>query len=158
MVMLPPFSAQNAELDKAVLYRVSSLLLVSSFLREPSRNVTLLKVSIGNNEVKFSMYADDTTVFVRDTDSIIHLLNLLQQFKVCSGLEINTSKTEAVWLGCWKNRPDTPFGFKWPQKPICALGVFFSNDTSKANELNFKNRICGLERILNIRKCRKPTL
>ena len=104
------------------------------------------------------MYADDTTVFVRDTDSIIHLLNPLQRFEVCSVLEINTSKTEAMWLGCWKNRPDTPFGFKWPQEPIPALGVFFSYDTTKANELNFKNKMCGIEKILNIKKFRKLTL
>ena len=46
------------------------------------------------------MYADDTTVFVNDTDSILHLLNMLQKFSSISGLQVNTSKTEALWLGC----------------------------------------------------------
>ena len=40
-----------------------------------------------------------------------HLLKLLSQFKVVSGLEINTSKTKAMQLGKWKNRADTPFNF-----------------------------------------------
>ena len=83
-------------------------------------------IIIGNHEVKTTMYADDTTVFLRDTESISHLLNLLDQFKTVSGLEVNASKTEAMWLGQWKNRRDTPFNFSWPVDPICALGVFFS--------------------------------
>ena len=54
------------------------------------------------------MHADDTTVFLKDTESISHLLKLLRQFKVVSGLEVKTSKTEAMWLGKWKNNSDTP--------------------------------------------------
>ena len=50
------------------------------------------------------MYADDTIVFVCDLDSITHLLNLLEKFASISGLQINTSKTEALWLGLWKDR------------------------------------------------------
>ena len=45
-----------------------------------------------------------------------------------SSLEINTSKTEAMWLGQWKNNQDTPFGFKWPKEPILPLAVFFSHN------------------------------
>ena len=40
-----------------------------------------------------------------------------------SGLQINTEKTEAMWLGAWKNRTEKPFGFKWPHEPVLALGV-----------------------------------
>ena len=57
------------------------------------------------------MYADDTTVFVSDTVSIQHLLNMLEKFRSISGLQVNTSKTEALWLGSWKDRHDTPFFF-----------------------------------------------
>ena len=42
------------------------------------------------------MYADDTTVFVSDTVSIQHLLNMLEKFRSISGLQVNTSKTEAL--------------------------------------------------------------
>ena len=42
-----------------------------------------------------------------------------------------------MWLGCWKNNTETPFGFRWPKDPITALGIFFSYDLNKANELNF---------------------
>ena len=66
------------------------------------------------------MYVDDTTVFLSVTDSISHLLKLLSQFKVVSGLEVNTSKTKAMWLGKWKNGSDTPListGLSIPSVP-----------------------------------------
>ena len=39
-----------------------------------------------------------------------------------SGVKLNTTKTEAMWLGRWRNNSDTPYG---PEMRI--LGVFFSN-------------------------------
>ena len=93
-----------------------------------------------------SLYADDTSVIVRDLDSITHLLALLNDFKNFSGLEINSSETEGMWLGCRKNNTDTPFGFRWPQEPMKALEIFISCDSDKANELNFVEKIWGLEK------------
>ena len=87
--------------------------------------------------------------FSHDTESIHHLLKLLSQFKVVSGLEVNTSKTETMWLSKWKNRSDTPFNFNWPVEPISALGVFFSYDTTKTDELNFDEKLRNMEKILN---------
>ena len=59
------------------------------------------------------------------------LLKVLNEFKELSGLEINTTKTEAMWVGKWKDRKDEPFGFKWPKEPVNALGVFFFLTTKK---------------------------
>ena len=64
---------------------------------------TIKGIKVGEKEIKVSLYADDTTVFVRDLDSIKELLALLNDFTNLSGLEINTTKTEGMWLGCWKN-------------------------------------------------------
>ena len=115
-------------------------------------------IKVGEKEIKVSLYADDTTVFVRDLDSIAHLLSLLDKFKNLSGLEINTKKTEGMWLGCWKNNTETPFGFRWPRDPIKTLGIFFSYDLNKTNELNFVEKIKNLEKTLNCWKRRNLTL
>ena len=56
-------------------------------------------INVGEKEIKVSLYADDTTVFVRDRDSVDHPLTLLYNFKNLSGLEINTTKSERMWLG-----------------------------------------------------------
>ena len=53
-------------------------------------------LSINSNEFKLSQYADDTTCFVRDTISASNLFKKLDLFRLCSGLELNTSKTEAL--------------------------------------------------------------
>ena len=84
---------------------------------------------------------------------------MLEKFRSISGLQVNTSKTGALWLGCWKARRDTrPFNFKWPEDPICPLGVFFSYNTLKADKLNFDDKVRSKEKVLNIWKCRRLTL
>ena len=63
-----------------------------------------------------------------------------------------------MWLGKWKNRSDTPCNFNWPVQPICALGVFFSDDTTEADKVNFDQKLRNMEKILNIWRKRKLTL
>ena len=77
---------------------------------------------------RITQYADDTTVLVRNLDSVPQLLKLLNNFKNISGLEINKHKTEAIRLGSWRNCNEKLFGFKWPLNSVYALGVHFSYD------------------------------
>jgi len=63
-----------------------------------------------------------------------------------------------MWLGRWKNKSDTPFGFGWPRDPIKALGIFFSYDEDKTNEFYFAEKIRNLEKTLNSWKKRNLTL
>ena len=120
--------------------------------------VRALKNDVETKEIKITQYANDTTVFVKDEESVEQLLGLLDEFKSISGQEINTSKTEAMWLGCWIDKIRTPFNFKWPKEPICALGIYFSYNTEHANKLNFEEKISNLEKTLNGWKRRKLTL
>ena len=103
-------------------------------------------VNFGKKEINLSQFADDTTLFVGDQASVLNLQKLLCKFKLASGLEINATKTEAMWLGAWRNRTETPYNFKWPQEPIRALGVFFSYNSDDANNLNFGEKIRKLEK------------
>ena len=86
---------------------------------------------------------------MRDVDSIPELLALLYHFSSLSGLDTDAAKTEGIWLGSWKSSLETPFGFRRPQDPIKALGIFFSYDSRKAIELNFIGKIWNLEKTLN---------
>ena len=81
---------------------------------------------MGSSEIKITQYADDTSVFLRKKESMNVLLELLEKFERCSGLKINPTKSEAIWLRKWKNREDTPFNFKWPKESVFVLGVHFS--------------------------------
>ncbi|KAL9974537.1 hypothetical protein ACROYT_G011583 [Oculina patagonica] len=115
-------------------------------------------IKVGNNEIKNTLYADDTTLLLRDLDSVQELLETLEKFKRCSGLELNKSKTEAMWLGSWTSRKDTPFGFRWPENSVYALGIHFSNDSTTSDRLNFEKKLEELKKILNSWRRRKLTL
>ena len=49
------------------------------------------------------------------------LLELLEKCERCSGLKINQTKSEAMWLGKWKSREDTPFNIKWQKDSVLTL-------------------------------------
>ena len=95
---------------------------------------------------------------VTDRESVTQLLKLLEEFKTNCGLEINTSKTEALWLGSWRNCRETPYNFKWLKESVQALGVHFSYDEQYSNRLNFEEKIRNIEKVLNAWRRRKLTL
>ena len=152
------FSLQRGVRQGCPLSGVLFVLGIELLSRCIKNHPTVNGIQVNKHELKISQYADDTTVFVRDLDSVTSLLRVLNEFKELSGLEINTTKTEAMWLGEWKDRTDEPFGFKWPKEPINALGVSFSYNQECANRLNFGEKIFNLEKTLNTWQRRNLTL
>ena len=159
MVTCPIFSTYKQGVRQGCpLFGILFVLGIELFSRRLKKDPTIKGIQVNKQELKISQYADDTTVFVHDLDSVTSLLSLLNDFHACSGLEINTTKTEAMWLGEWKENKDTPFGFKWPKEPISALGVAFSYNQASADWLNFGEKILNLEKTLNNWQRRNLTL
>ena len=77
-------------------------------------------------QFKVSQYADDTTVFVKDESSLIYLFKAISLYEKGSGARLNISKTEAMWLGNWKDRCDKPLGLNLVDK-MKVLGILFGN-------------------------------
>ena len=102
------------------------------------------------NKVKLAQYADDTTVFVKDDQSIYNLFNLLNNFERVSGLRINQSKSELLWLGSSRHRKDKILNLKLSDEPIYALGIYFSYNEEVATKKNFYDKLGALNKILNI--------
>ena len=75
---------------------------------------------------------------------------ILDNFEKCSGLKINTEKTEAMWLGSLRGNKRKPFGFKWPEESIVALGVSFSYNVDLTILRNFEDKVTKLENLLNL--------
>ena len=92
------------------------------------QNPQIIGIKIGGEETKLLQYAHDTTAVLSDIDSAQALFNLLEVFKNISGLVINSSKTEGMWIGSSRDKTSKPFGIKWPDEPIKALGVYYSYD------------------------------
>ena len=58
-----------------------------------------------------------------------------------SGLKLDISKSQALWLGSNRLCRDKPINLSWPTNPIKALGVYFSYDTVEAQNMNFNPKI-----------------
>ena len=78
------------------------------------------------------------------------LFELLDLFKDISGLKINSTKTEGMWIGSSKENRTKPLGIKWSKDPIKALGVYFTYDLKLLKEKNFIERLDSIKKLINI--------
>ena len=101
---------------------------------------------VPNKSIKITQYADDTTVFVKAIRSVYRLFDLLQQFENCSGLRINQSKSEILWLGSLRQRKDSILKLKLSDETVYALGVYFSYDEELATKRNFFEKLPKLKK------------
>ena len=69
----------------ALLFVIEIELLSNAIQKDP----TIKGIQMGQKEIRITQYADDTTVLVRDHDTVSLLLKLLHNFKNISGLEVN---------------------------------------------------------------------
>ena len=132
-------------------------------MREISANairndITIKGIKIHDKEFKLSQYADDTTAFVSDTKSAINLFKLLSNFQECSGLEINKSKTEGMWLGASRKNTAKPLGIAWPVNFILAPGIYFSYNDEIVYNKNFEQKLIKMKSLLNLWYPRNLTL
>ena len=64
----------------------------------------------GGLQAKVRLYADDTTLLLKDSRSLASLYELIDLVEKGTGAKLNRSKTEAMWLGAWKFCNDEPHG------------------------------------------------
>ena len=85
-------------------------------------------ISVSNKQILLTQYADDTTIFVENVQSVKETFRIIQLFSEISGLILNKSKCKGMWLGSMKHRGTHFFDISWPKKPITAPGASFSYD------------------------------
>ena len=66
------------------------------------------------------------------------------------GLKINSTKSEAIWLGKYRNNCSKLYDLKWPQDPIVALGTAFSYDAYKCEVKNFHEKATKMQKMFNL--------
>ena len=140
---------------------ISSLLfvLVVETMALNIRNNDMIKgVTVENEEFKISQLADDTTLFLKDIESVKRLLCFLSKFSLVSGLKLNQSKTEAVWIGKNINCRSKPLGLKWNDGFFKCLGIWCHSNVKLMIEKNYNERIDRLKSVLNKWKQRKLSL
>ena len=104
-------------------------------------------ISIDGIEVKISQYADDTSIFVTDTESAEETVRLLHKFREVSGLSLNLEKSDFVWLGA-KRRSTEVICQVCPKTSFKSLGIIYSTVRDCQYD-NLQPRIRRMRAIMN---------
>jgi hypothetical protein len=127
------FSSKNVDITRGVrqgcpLSAYLFIVVVEILAIKIRKHKDIKGINIGNSEVKVVQMADDTTSFLKDSESLKVLLDTLEKFHSYAGLKLNLSKSEILWLGKDKNSNFAPHGLKCV-KGVKALGIHFSYDS-----------------------------
>ena len=101
------------------------------------------------------LYADDTTVLLRNLPSLASLLDCINIYEKGSGAKLNRWKVEAMWQGAWISSPDEHFGLTWVAK-MKILGAFFGNVNVEHD--NWQPILNKLEKSLSLWRSRSLSL
>ena len=104
-------------------------------------------IKINGIEVKLSMYADDMTLLMEDEQSGISALRVIGEFSKASGLHLNSDKSQAMWIGCDKDKQSSIGEIDAVNKIV--LGIWFSA-TSCCESLNVDPIIKKINNTINI--------
>ena len=69
--------------------------------------------------------ADDTTLFLKNQHEITTSLHIIEEYGVCSGLQLNRNKTEGLGLGRLRNIDLNMESITFTNTFIKTLGVYF---------------------------------
>ena len=87
-------------------------------------------INIAGLETKLSQFADDATAVLSDLDSAWALFGLLELFEKASGLKLNVTKTEAMWIGSLQNCENEPLGVNC-KTCVKFIGIYITYDIQK---------------------------
>ena len=125
-------------------------------------NVNIKGISVDNNELKISQYADNTTLILDGSREVLaSALNLLDDFSEVSGLRLNNKKMEALWIGSSVGNEQLISSGRDFKRPICKVktsGLWLSVKPEIATCLNYNEKIEKIRKILSCWKYRRLTL
>ena len=121
------------------------------------KNDLIKGFKIGNGMFKITQLADDTTLFLRDINSLKEALSLLDWFKNISGLKLNETKTEILQIGVPLTTNYSLFKLKWEKERIYALGTWFYKDYNASINATYVNRLQMIEDLVKLWSMRNLT-
>ena len=134
---------------------IISVEILACYIRQ---NREIRGIRVGNTEIKISQLADDTSCFIGDESSLVHLINAFKLYKGSSGLGINVDKTSARCLGGYVPSMPDLLKLKWTQAPVETLGIIVTGNEKDHLTYNFRPKIVKMKHLLNSWKCRNLSL
>ena len=126
------------------------------------KNESIKGITINEQEIKISQYADDTTLILDgSTVSFTTSLQILDLFSEISGLRLNIKKTEALWIGSKIGKEvnlSAEKDFKWVKDKVRALGVWLSTNPETTIEANYSEKLTKVRNSLSCWELRRLSL
>ena len=124
-------------------------LLAIEILANTIRNDSTIKgFQVGEYEIKQVLYADDFTLFMKDRNSIDKVQYVFEEFEKLSGLKVNKEKTNCVWIGKENEIPQEHLIFGNIINEVKILGIIFTRNIKRKEELNYKEILSKIKRLL----------
>jgi len=120
---------------------LSSLLYVlcaETLSLEINNNAGIKGIKINEHVHKDLEYADDMSIAITSLESLEVVFDVLARYEKATNSKINIDKTEALWVGAWRNRTDKPKGLKWSSSVVKSLGVYIGNNREEAGIRGFE--------------------
>ena len=127
------------------------ILVLEIFFIFVKNNPKVKGLNMFKHEFLYTAYADDTTFFLKDRNSIIELMSELNTFSKFSGLKPNKTKFEVVDIGVLNGVQVALGGMKFVNlnnKTMKILGVLFLYNKNLEQDKNFCEHIVKIESIL----------
>ena len=106
-------------------------------------------------------YADGTSVFLKDKESLVEVMKVFDIFSSFSGLKPNKSKCEVTGIDALKGAKLTLCGMKCIDlrlNSVKILGIHFLFSKKIGDAKNFLKRITSIETVLKLWRIRNLTL
>ena len=140
---------------------VSALLFVLAveiFSVKLKQHKNIKGIKMFDDTIHLIQYADDTTLTLKNEQSVKIALELLSEFSLVSGLYLNLSKCSGIWLGPMKDKPNVYYDIAFTTKPVKCLGIYIGTNYDACEKLNWDGILNKLENLAFQWRKRKLTL
>lgn len=116
-------------------------------------NKDIKGICIDKEIYKISQYADDTSILLDGSaKSLYSSLYVLDYYAKISGLKINFSKTQVIWIGSKKFSKEifhhSKWKLNWGSQEFTLLGINFSVTISEIESLNYDNKLLEINKLI----------
>ena len=134
----------------ALLYSLSAEPLAA--LLSTNNNITGIELPSGKKSLIYQ-YADDTTITVKNRESSLETMKMLQIYENISGAKINVNKSEIMYVGI-KDEDKIDIGLNEKGDYFKILGVNLGKESKNGRDKVYEGLLNELKRKLNFWKLR----
>ena len=157
--MTKPFRVERGVRQGCPLSMLAFVIFQEPLYRALQMQINIIPPQVPGKKFKNVGYADDTTIFITNDQSLCESFKIIHNFENASNSKLNIRKTKIYSYGEWENR------LVWPIKDIKveieyfkALGITYSADYNKAVDIQWSTIHNKIDKRIKLIKNRYFTL